>query len=351
MPVFGLVLAVAAFVVALVGTRLVMRHAARLKLVAVPNHRSSHHAPTPTGGGLAIVAAATLSGLPVLLTAPTLGLPVLVAGLGMAAMGYVDDRKALSPRHKLAAQLLLAALALAPVPLDAVAASLGLVAPDLVLFAIALLGVALWVNLYNFMDGIDGLAGGEAVAVLLGATLLALLQQPAAAGAPLLWWMAGLGMASAGFLVFNWAPARIFMGDTGSTYLGLMIAVVALATVSVGWLTASQWLILVALFLADSLATLGRRALRGQPVWRAHREHAYQHLARRWGRHDRVTLLYLGIDLLILLPLAAAAGIWREAGPAIALATLLALIAAMLAAGAGSGEQADEERAGTDDRQ
>jgi Fuc2NAc and GlcNAc transferase len=91
--------------------------------------------------------------------------------------------------------------------------------------------------------------------------------------------------------------------------------------------------------------------MRGQPVWRAHREHAYQHLARRWGRHDRVTLLYLGIDLLILLPLAAAAGIWREAGPAIALATLLALIAAMLAAGAGSGEQADEERAGADDRQ
>jgi Fuc2NAc and GlcNAc transferase len=347
----GIVLTLATFVVALAATRLVIRHAVRLKLVAIPNHRSSHHTPTPTGGGLAIVLAGTLSALPLLLTAPTLALPVLLAGFGMAAMGYVDDRKALSPRHKLAAQVLLSALALAPVPLDTVAASLGVVAPDLVLFAIALFAVALWVNLYNFMDGIDGLAGSEAVAVLLGATLLALLQQPAAAGTPLLWWMAGVAVASAGFLVFNWAPARIFMGDTGSTWLGLMIAILALATVSVGWLTAWQWLILVALFLADSLATLGRRALRGQPLWRAHREHAYQHLARRWGRHDRVTLLYLAIDVLVLLPLAGAAGLWREAGAAIALATLLVLAAAMLTAGAGSGEQADEERARADDRQ
>lgn len=349
MPIVALVIGVLAFLAALGATRLVIRHAAHLKLVAVPNHRSSHKAPTPTGGGLAIVAAGTLSGLPFLLTAPTLGLPVLIAGLGMAAVGYVDDRKPLSPQHKLAAQLLL--VALAPVPLDAVAANFGLAAPDVVLFVIALFGVALWVNLYNFMDGIDGLAGGEAIAVLLGATFLALLQQPEAAGAPLVWWMAGVAMASGGFLVFNWAPARIFMGDTGSTWLGLMIAVFALATISIGWLTAWQWLILVALFLADSLATLGRRAMRGQPLWRAHREHAYQHLARRWGRHDRVTLLYLAIDVLVLLPLAGAAGLWRDAGPAIALATLLILAAAMLIAGAGSGEQADEERAGADDRQ
>lgn len=351
MPIVTLVIGALAFLAALGATRLVIHHATRLKLVAVPNHRSSHRAPTPTGGGLAIVAVGTLSALPFLLTAPTLGLPVLIAGLGMAAVGYVDDRKPLSPRHKLAAQLLLVALALAPVPLDAVAASLGLAAPDVVLFVIALFGAALWVNLYNFMDGIDGLAGGEAIAVLLGATLLALLQQPEAAGAPLVWWMAGVAMANGGFLVFNWAPARIFMGDTGSTWLGLMIAVFALATISIGWLTAWQWLIFVGLFVADSLATLGRRALRRQPVWRAHREHAYQHLTRRWGQHDRVTLLYLAIDVLVLLPLAGAAGNWRDAGPVIALATVLTLAAAALAAGAGSGEQADEERAGADDRQ
>ena len=351
MPVFGLVLAAAAFIVALVATRLVIRHASRLKLVAIPNHRSSHRSPTPTGGGLAIVAAGTLSALPFLLTAPTLGLPVLIAGLGMAAMGYVDDRNALSPRHKLAAQLLISALALAAVPLDAVAATLGFAAPDLILFVIALLGVALWVNLFNFMDGIDGLAGGEAVAVLLGAALLVLLHRPDAIGSPLLWWIVGIAAASAGFLVFNWAPACIFMGDTGSTYLGLMIAVSALATVSAGWLTAPQWVILSGLFLADSLATLGRRALRRQPVWHAHREHAYQHLARRWRRHDRVSLLYLAIDVLVLLPLAGVAGIWPAAGWSIAAATLGSAIVVALIAGAGSGEKADEKRAGADNRQ
>lgn len=347
----GIILTLVAFIAALRMAQLVIRHARRLGLVAAVTERSSHTAPTPTGGGIAIVLGGTIAALPFVLTAPSLGLPVLAAGLGMAAVGYVDDRRGLAPRYKLGAQLLLAALAAGLVPLEPVAASLGVVLPDGVLFVIVLLGVALWINLFNFMDGIDGLAGGEALVVLVGAAALVLLGRPEAIEAPLLWWMIGLGAAAGGFLGLNWAPARLFMGDTGSTYLGLMIAIFALATITVGWLTPWQWMILAGLFLADSLATLGRRALRRQPVWQAHRQHAYQHLARRWSRHDRVTQLYLAIDVALLLPLAWLAGIWREAGWAIAVVTLTALVALALAAGAGSGKEADEERAGADDRQ
>ena len=133
--------------------------------------------------------------------------------------------------------------------------------PESMLMVIFALAGALWINLFNFMDGIDGLAASEAVFVLAGAALVAFLFEPGVAGDPRLWWMLGLAAACLGFLLLNWPPARIFMGDAGSTYLGLMTAFFALTTGASYWLSVWQWLILGALFLADSLATLARRII------------------------------------------------------------------------------------------
>lgn len=351
MVALGIGLAVLAFAATLYGARVVIRHAARLGLMAEVTARSSHAVPTPTGGGLAIAVAGTIAALPFVVTAPGLGIPALLAGLGMVALGYVDDRQALAAPYKLGAQLLLAAIAIGPVPLTAAAQGLGIEAPDMVLFIGALLYVTLWINLFNFMDGIDGLAGAEAAFMLLAAAGLVVFGHPDMAGAPLVWWMVGVGAAAAAFLIVNRAPARLFMGDSGSLYLGLMIAVFALATTALGWLSLAQWLILGALSVADSLATLIHRAVRGERVWQAHRQHAYQRLARRFG-HGRVSLGYVAVDVVLLLPLAALAGQMPGIAAWLAAATLLGLGVTALALGAGrSGEEGDEIGAEPDDRQ
>ncbi len=197
---------------------------------------------------------------------------------------------------------------------------------------VLVLAGALWINLFNFMDGIDGIAASEAIFLLLGAALLTWLAEPAIVEHPLFWWMIGLAAACLGFLVLNWPPAKIFMGDAGSTYLGLMTAFFAFASLSGGWLTLPQWLILPAAFVADSLVTLFRRAARGEAIWRAHRSHAYQALQRRWNSHLKVTLLYLAVGVLFLLPLAWLAGAYPQWGWAAVFVAYAALIAAAIAA-------------------
>ncbi len=126
------------------------------------------------------------------------------------------------------------------------------------------------------------------------------------------------------------------MGDAGSTYLGFMIAYAALVTVAGGCVTAWQWLILGGLFLADATLTLARRTLRREAIFSAHRLHAYQHLARRWRSHRRVSTLYLAVNLVLLLPLARWAGLNPVAAPVAALAAYVALGAGLLWAGAGA---------------
>jgi Fuc2NAc and GlcNAc transferase len=159
---------------------------------------------------------------------------------------------------------------------------------------------AVWlINLYNFMDGIDGLAGGEAVSVALTALILL-----AGKGRSDLAAGAGLAGASAlGFLFWNWPPAKIFMGDVGSGFLGVILAGLALASAFEPGPWPVVWLILLALFGVDATVTLARRLARKARVYQAHREHAYQHAARRWG-HRRVSMAALAVNLGYLFPLA-----------------------------------------------
>ena len=155
-------------------------------------------------------------------------------------------------------------------------------------------------NLYNFMDGIDGIAGIEAVTVGAGCAVVAfVVGYPAGAIACLL-----LAAASAGFLAWNFPPARIFMGDAGSGFLGVVFGVLAVdasrQTPELLW----SWLILLGAFIVDATVTLLRRLIRGERVYEAHRSHAYQHAARAIGKHRPVTLAIGAINVLWLLPLA-----------------------------------------------
>lgn len=345
MEVFGFIIAAGAALISALTVWLVKWRAPRLGLVDTPNDRSSHVTPTPTGGGLGIVVGGSLAGLLLVgFWEPQVGITVITAGALLAFIGFWDDRQGVAIKWRLAAQVLLAGLVIGIFPLDPAAAVLGITLPEGVLLVLIVLAVVAFINLFNFMDGIDGLAAGEAIFLLLGAALLAVVRMPGVEFHPFLWWMVALAGAVLGFLPFNWPPARIFMGDTGSTYLGLMIGFFAFVTISGAWLTPWQWLILAGLFLADGVVTLGRRAVRRAPLLRAHRSHAYQHLARRLQSHGRVSALYMAINVMLLLPLAWVAGQWPLAGPWVALATAAGLAGFVLQAGAGaaSGHEAHD---------
>jgi Fuc2NAc and GlcNAc transferase len=292
-----LALCALALVVAWFGAGLLIRDAARLRLVEPPNARSSHARPTPSGGGLAIVAASLPSGAWLFLRADGGAWPMLLAALGIAAIGFWDDLRPLPKRLRLATQFL-ACLGLA----GALATT-----PDtpgaLWLAPFLLVGVW-WINLFNFMDGIDGIATTQALYMLVAAGAAIMATHPQAAHTPTFAWMLILAAACLGFLPRNWAPARIFMGDVGSTYLAYALLALAALTLHAGWLTPAFWLILGALFIADSGVTLLRRMLTGQRWTEAHRAHAYQRLARRWGSHAKTTGLTVGINVFWLSPLA-----------------------------------------------
>ncbi len=338
MASLGLAIAAIALLLSWGVAYFVMKRAARLGLLQEPNERSSHVRPTPVGGGLGIVVGGSFAGLLSSMLIPWLAVPVLMAGVLIALIGYSDDRRPIAARWRLGAQVLLSGAVVATLPLDALGPQLGLVVPESVLLVVLALSGALWINLFNFMDGIDGLAGSEAIFLLAGGALLAWLAEPLVLEDLRLWWMLGIAAATLGFLLLNWAPARIFMGDTGSTYLGLMIAFFGFSTIASAWLSIWQWLILGALFLTDSLVTLLRRALNREAVWEAHRRHAYQALQRRFRSHARVTVLALAIDVLVLLPLAWLAGQLPHWGWLIALATFAVLVPAAIRAGAGARE-------------
>jgi Fuc2NAc and GlcNAc transferase len=156
-------------------------------------------------------------------------------------------------------------------------------------------------NLYNFMDGIDGIAGMEALTVCLCGAVLYILCLPEGND-----WVVPLLMAGAvaGFLVWNFPRARIFMGDAGSGFIGIMLGAMSVYAGYVSPELFWAWLILLGAFIVDATVTLVRRGLRGEKVYEAHRSHAYQHAARKAGSHIPVTLAFAGINLLWLFPLA-----------------------------------------------
>lgn len=248
-----------------------------------PNERSLHAKAVPRIGGIGILAGVATAWLGSLASQLELGLaPLLIAYLALAAISWVDDRRSLPIWSRLPVHLLVGAVWLGWIGVGGWA----LLAGALLLAASA--------NLFNFMDGADGLAGGMAAVgfatCAIGATL--------GGGSELAWLCAVLSATSMAFLLFNFPPASLFLGDAGSIPLGF-------AAAAIGWTGArdglwSAWFPLLVFFpfLFDSLYTLTRRALRGEAIWRAHREHLYQKCVLAGPGHRGMTLrayLMMGI--------------------------------------------------------
>ena len=320
-------------------TSLVRRWSLKRGILDRPNARSSHEVPTPRGGGLAIVLLTSVA-LIVLWACKLIGLPLLLAllvgGGAVALVGFLDDHGHMSVGIRMLVHFGAAIFAvwllggLHALDFGSVSLPLGLFGD-----VISVLGVVWVLNLFNFMDGIDGIAASETVFVAGAGAALGLLAGTASA-VPLA--AAVLAAATLGFLFWNWPPARIFMGDVGSGYLGYSLAVLTLAAAAERPVLLSVWLVLAGVFVVDATMTLVRRLARRERVYEAHRSHAYQWLARRWGKHIRVTMAVIALNTIWLAPLAWACIVKPRLTAVWLAAALLPLAILAFLAGAGRRE-------------
>jgi len=273
----------------------------RRKLLDQPNARSSHRLPTPRGGGVAFAVVATASSGIALLCGQGLAaaaLPLLAAPL--AVVGLLDDRHNLPASWRYGVQLFTAALMLGFSPLVqrfglAVGSGSWLLLPVLALLVIAVTAV---INFTNFMDGLDGLVGG-CMAVTIAALSLALT-------AP--WPLWALVGSLLGFLLWNWSPAKVFMGDVGSTFLGAVFTGLVLQASS--WPEAFGYLLVATPLLGDACLCVPRRWLAGQRVFQAHRLHLFQRLHQAGWPHARVSLTYIAATAVLAVAMLAGGWPW-----------------------------------------
>lgn len=319
-------LVVLAGLVAAVLTARMRSYAASRSILDQPNHRSAHRAPMPRGGGVAI-AAAILSAVVIACLAgwvpPSICIALVGGGLLVAAIGWVDDLRGASVRLRLLVHAVAAAWALAWLGgLPDLRAGESVVVLGWAGTALALLGIVWATNLYNFMDGVDGFAGTEALmAAGVGGILLA------GVGAwPLALVCFIVASASAGFLVWNWPPAKIFMGDVGSGFLGHTLAVLAIASERTADVSLLTWLIVLGVFVFDATVTLFRRLGRGDPVFAAHAQHAYQRVVAKTRSHVSVTTGLIVINLAL-----AAIAVWHTTRPEQALPAMLTALGTLAA--------------------
>jgi UDP-N-acetylmuramyl pentapeptide phosphotransferase/UDP-N-acetylglucosamine-1-phosphate transferase len=278
----------------LLATDWLSRRLRRSKLVATSNERSMHTRPTPTGGGMVIVFLTLATWGTFYYAFGTLHAPLIALGvLALAVLSFFDDRHTLPAKVRFIVQGVIVTAALLALPLDdrVFAGYLPLWADRL----LAWLGWMWFINLYNFMDGIDGLAGSETVLVALGIALVGwLIHLPLA----LIALAVALAAAASGFLWWNWQPARIFMGDTGSIPIGFLLGYMLIEIARSGYLAAA--LLLPLTFLADATLTLLRRLIRGEKVWQAHRSHFYQRAGLALKSHEAVVQRFVLANLALV---------------------------------------------------
>lgn len=278
------------FVFSLSLTYAIKKIALKKSLLAIPNERSSHVTPTPLGGGIAI-AITWFFGIIYLFTCKEIDTQLFLAlmvGSVLSLVSFLDDLYELSPQKRLFAQAFVSVVGLYFLGgLNRIDISFFVIENQILTNGLAFLGIMWFINLYNFLDGIDGYAGSEAV--FLGV-----------AG----WLLFGgnyflvLVVCVFGFLVWNWHKAKIFMGDVGSTLLGYNIAIVALYSQNNGT-SILVWLILFGLFWFDATLTLFRRYKNGEKLSMAHKKHAYQRLTQRGWSHEKVVVYSIFLNMLL----------------------------------------------------
>jgi len=308
---------IAAFLIPAAGLGPLRRLLARRAILDRPNERSSHDRPVPKGAGLLVVPAVALGWF---LTG-TVPVAVIALGTCLAAISWFDDLRELPVLPRFAVQALAVGLGIIVLPGDL--QMLQGLAPFWLDRALAFVAWLWFVNLFNFMDGIDGITGTATLAAGLGFAFLPWIAGPNPAGLV-------LAAAAAGFLLWNWPPARLFLGDVGSIGLGYLIGWLLLGLAASGqWIPA---LLLAAYHLADATLTLLLRLSRGEAVWKPSRAHFYQRGARALGGH-RPAMLRIGPVQMLLAGLAVVAGTWPQAafpalfGGGLAVAALLCYFA------------------------
>ena len=271
-------------------------------LLDMPNQRSAHTVPTPRGGGMGFIVAFAVSCTIFALANPSLVTPFRVTSLALAggvllplvAVGILDDYRGLSASLRYSVQLLVATMSallfgLFPQPWLTSQGFVGV----LLALALTVIGMTALINFYNFMDGLDGLVAG--IAAIQFVFFAVELRQPL---------FLLLSAALAGFLVWNWSPARIFMGDAGSTALGALVAIALLSipdNVSPIWSWA--YLTITLPITADTIYTLFLRLFRRENLFQAHRSHIFQRLYQSGWSHSQVAIAYIGLTAVLALNL------------------------------------------------
>jgi len=298
-------------------------YAQKMGFMDTPSQRSSHSHPTARGGGISIVVVfltATLFVAP-LKTIPTELIYGICLGGGLVALiGFIDDLQSLSAVIRIAVHIIASIIVL-----RAIENSVGFSwfdsenFPSILFYLVYTPAIVWMLNLFNFMDGIDAIASVESIIVTIGIGFIIFINVGYSAYIELLFI---LSFSTFGFLIWNWPPAKIFMGDVSSGFLGFILACLAIITSSLGLITIWSWLILCGAFLVDATITLFQRILRGDPFLEAHRSHTYQILSQRYTSHKKVVLGLIILNICWLFPFALLASIKPEYGT---LFTIIAL--------------------------
>ncbi|PCJ28478.1 MAG: glycosyl transferase [SAR86 cluster bacterium] len=291
------------FIASALLTGLLWLVAPRIHLLDIPVERSAHSKPVAVGGGIGVV---ILCFLVVLYYSRSGLIPfeesmALLAALAIAFLGLIDDLTQLHIRWRIPMQFIAAMWVVWWLPIvPAINLGLFVIENPWVLTCLAVVALVWLLNLFNFMDGIDGIAGSELVFV----NLLSLLVVINSGDDVLALLSATFAATAAGFLLWNWSPAKIFMGDVGSGFAGFSLGIMALLSMQHGSMTVWTWVLLLGVFIVDTAVTLLTRFRQNQRWYDGHASHAYQNAARRYQSHSKVTITVILINCLWLAPLA-----------------------------------------------
>jgi UDP-N-acetylmuramyl pentapeptide phosphotransferase/UDP-N-acetylglucosamine-1-phosphate transferase len=289
LPVIYIILFLCSFLL----TFLIRKLAITISIVDVPSERSSHKNPIPKGGGLA-VAVVWFAGLLYFYLTKNMDERLFFSflpGILLVVIGIIDDIVAIRPLYRLIFQFIVSSIAVFILGgLEKLDLGFYVIENRTVLTVLALLGTIWFINLFNFLDGIDGYIGMEVVFISSSAVLLFNDRI-----APLLL------AATLGFLIWNWQPAKIFLGDVGSTLLGFNIAIFSIYYQNSSISSLLVWLMLSSLFWFDATLTLYRRYRHKEPLIIPHRKHAFHRIVKAGFSHQKTVLLGFIINLVILL--------------------------------------------------
>ena len=324
----------------------VIRYGPRFGLLDTPVARSAHVAPKPLGGGAALAAPYFLCVIWFVASAAISESALAYLGcLFIVVLGFSDDRWQLSSKVRLPVQFIVSLAAVRAIGVDSVDFGFFSLSEPLTLSLLAVLSLVWLCNLTNFMDGIDGIAASQLLVTSLSCVVL-LVGLDAAADESgehdvVLTLSVVLAASAAGFILWNWSPASLFMGDAGSGFIGFALGLLALESLVTQRMSVWSWVLLLGVFIADTAVTLLVRIIRGERWYEGHSQHAYQILSRRLNSHSRVVGGVILINICWLLPLAWVAGILPHYGVLFATIGLAPLLLGCYRLGAGRAESGE----------